>query len=61
MSALLVTTFAFVAAPASAQTGPEDPQCMPIYNEYTVGPITVIQSSSCDYEVQYDGEDPLQP
>lgn len=39
-----------VDAPAVAMGGP-GVECMDVYNEWSVGPVTVIQRSSCDYEV----------
>lgn len=54
---LSLTLLAFgglvVAAPAaSADAWP--PECYDVYNEWRVGPVTVVQRSSCDYEVRVD-------
>lgn len=46
-----------VAVPiALAPTANAAPDCYDIYNEWTVGPITIVQRSSCNYEVCYEGE-----
>ena len=49
--ALLVVASALVAVPTAAA----EPACYDIYNEYEVGPVTIIQRSSCSYEVCYEG------
>lgn len=50
--ALLLTA----AAPVADADPLGEPQCYYIYREYEVGPVTVIQRSSCDYEAYLFGE-----
>lgn len=52
LAAILVLAGGLAVLP-TAQAGPD---CYDIYNEWTVGPVTVIQRSSCSYEVCIDGE-----
>ena len=54
--ALLVTALAF--STGAAALAPDEPNCMPVYQEYHLGPVTVIQYSSCNYEVRFNGTDP---
>lgn len=39
---------------------PADVECYDIYSQHHVGPVTITQRSSCDYEVTWDGEPLLQ-
>lgn len=50
---LTVATLLGIALTPAATAGP-DPNCMPVYREYNAGPITVVQRSTCQYEVHYD-------
>jgi hypothetical protein len=58
--ACLLLTAAVAAPMATAEAGPE-PNCYEIYNEYHVGPLTVIQRSSCQYEAYVFGEPLIGP
>lgn len=51
--ALLLAATAFALAPV-ADAGPD---CYEIYSEHHVGPVTIIQRSSCSYEVRCDDPD----
>jgi len=48
--ALLLVAVPIALVPA-AQAGPD---CYEIYSEHHVGPVTIIQHSSCSYEVRCD-------
>lgn len=45
--AMLIVAATLVVVPTAAA----GPDCYEIYNEYEVGPVTVVQRSSCHYEV----------
>lgn len=45
--ALLLVAGALVVAPAAEAA----PDCSDIYNKFVLGPVTIIQRSSCEYEV----------
>lgn len=51
--ALAVSLLAIAFVPV-AEAGPFE--CYDIYNEWEVGPVTIVQRSSCNYEVCYEGE-----
>ena len=42
------------------ETGAAGPECYEIHSERTVGPVTIVQRSSCEYEVYWNGEPLLQ-
>lgn len=51
---LAASTLATLAPTASAAPDP-DLQCYEIHSQWTVGPLTVTQRSSCDYEASCTG------
>jgi hypothetical protein len=44
-----------VTPPAAAQPGPE---CMPVYQEHHLGPISIIRPNSCEAYIVYNGPHP---
>lgn len=42
---------------ASAQP---DSQCMPVYQEINLGPITIVRPNSCSAYVVFNGTDPCE-
>ena len=51
--ALAIGILALAALVPSADAG--GPNCYDVYNEWEIGPITVVQYSSCEYDVCYEG------
>lgn len=49
---VLLTAMAFT--PAAEAQG--DPQCMPVYQEYEIGPVKVVRRNTCSVEVYAFGE-----
>lgn len=57
MKALVIAVSILAAATLLVPVASAGPfECYDIYNEWEVGPITVVQRSSCSYDVCYEGE-----
>lgn len=49
---LLITVPVLALAP----TAEAKPECSDIHNKWVLGPLTIVQQSSCDYQVYVDGQ-----